>query len=179
MGRKSTRKGERLYVQLAGFLIFVFLVGGCAAGLAPPLQLDRPSAVRHLVLGECLLAQGDYAGARHQAEHVLQQFPGQADDRALHLKGMALVHPANPQADIQTGAKAFRRIVSNHPDSPLVVEAQSWLAVISQLAENRQVQERLETEKQALEARLAVEKDKRRKLEERLQQMKAVDLSVE
>jgi hypothetical protein len=160
-------------------LIFVFLVGGCAAGLAPPLQLDRPSAIRHLDLGECLLAQGDYAGARHQAEQVLEQFPGQADDRALHLEGMALVHPANPQADLQAGAEAFRRIVSHHPDSPLVVEARSWLAVIDQLAANQQAQERLEGDKRALEARLAVEKDKRRKLEERLQQMKAIDLSVE
>ena len=179
MGNKPTRRRKRLHVHLAGFLILAFLLAGCTAGLRPPWQEDRPSATRHLILGECLLAKGDYSGARKQAEYVLQRFPGQADDRALHLMGMVLLHPANPQGDTQTGAQAFHRLVSHYPESPLVAEAQTWLAIANRLAESERSRVQLESENRSLQKRINAETDKRQQLEERLQQMKAVDLTVE
>lgn len=179
MGHEPTRKGKRLYVHLAGILILGFILSSCAVGLAPPVEVERPSAERHLVRGQCLLAKGDYAGARRHADHVLQEFPGQADDRALHLKAMVLVHPDNPQGDLQAGAHAFGRIVADYPDSPLMANARTWLAMLARMKANQLARDRLDARNRSLEKGLNREIARRLMLEERLQQLKAVDLSVE
>jgi outer membrane protein assembly factor BamD (BamD/ComL family) len=131
------------------------------------------------VLGECFLAQGDYAGARRHADYVLQRFPGQADDRALHLLGLVLMHPDNPRGDRQEGAEVFRRLVADYPDSPLVVDARTWLAFVADLEESKHTVQALQTQNRRLEERLSSEQEQRRKLEKRLQQMKAVDLTMD
>ena len=179
MGNEPSRKGKRLCIHLAGCLMAGLCLWSCTAGITPPWQADRPSPTRHLALGECLLAQGDYAGAQRQAKLILQRFPGQADDRALLLLGMVGVHPDNPRDDTQDGAEAFRRLVADYPDSPLVVDARTWLAFVANLEESKRTVQALQTQNQILEERLDSEKQQRLKLEERLQQMKAVDLTVE
>jgi hypothetical protein len=151
----------------------------CAVGFVPASRTDRPSVECHLFLGESLLARGDYAGARVQAEHVLEHFPGHADDQALYLMGMVLIHPDNPQGDPREAAAAFRRLVVGSPDSPLVAGARTWLALIADLEHGARAAERLKAQNQTLREQLDDETEKRLKLEERLQQMKAVDLTVE
>jgi hypothetical protein len=61
----------------------------------------------------------------------------------------------------------------------LVAAAETWLALIDRLEENEQFMERMQTTSLALEQQLKVEKRKRIQLEERLQQMKAIDLNLE
>jgi tetratricopeptide (TPR) repeat protein len=180
MGAKPTRKWKRFLLYLAGCLIGALLIGSCTAGIFYP-EDRNPSitAARHLALGECRLLQGDYAAARWECDAILEQFPGQADDRALYLLGMVLVHPDNPMQDIDQAAACFQRIVDRHPNSDLVAAAQTWLAIIARLEENDRVVARMETASAALEQRLNAEKDQRLRLEERLQQMKAIDLTVE
>lgn len=160
---------------MAGFVLW-----GCAAGSAPPGQPGLyATAAHHLTLGECRLRKGDYQGARRESDLVLGRFPGRADDRALHLLGMVLVHPDNPEGDLSSSEDCFQRILDHHPDSPLVAAAQTWLALIALLEDRNRTIARMETTVPALEQRLKAEAQRRRQLEERLQQMKAVDLTIE
>jgi hypothetical protein len=107
------------------------------------------------------------------------QYPGRSNDQALYLMGMVLVHPENPEQDIQQAAVCFQGIVDRYPGSNLVAASQTWLALIDQLKENHGTVERLENASAALEKQLKNEKSKRVRLEKRLQQMKAIDLTVE
>lgn len=157
-----------------------FVLWGCAAGSAPPGEPGLyTTAAHHLTLGEYLLRKGDYQGARRESNLVLGRFPGRADDRALHLLGMVLIHPHNPDGDPSSAADCFQRIVDHHPDSPLVAEAQTWLALIARLEDRNRTIARMEKTVPALEQQLKAEAQRRRQLEERLQQMKAVDLTIE
>ena len=180
MGDKPTWKRQHLLRYLAGCLMGGVLLVGCATGLLNREDRDLSmTAARHLTLGECELLQGDYASARRECETVLRQFPGRQEDQALTLLGMVWVHPDNPRQDTHQAAICFRRVVDNYPNSPWVAACQTWLDVIARLEEKDSLIERLETGSAALEQQLKVEKGKRARLEERLQQMKAIDLTVE
>ena len=180
MGDKPTWKRQHLLRYLAGCLIGGALLAGCATGLWNRADRDLSiTAARHLTLGECELLQGDYAAARREGQTVLEQFPGRQEDQALTLLGLVWVHPDNPMQDTHQAAIYFRRVVANHPNSPYAAACQTWLDVIARLEENDSLIERLETASEALEQQLKAEKSKRARLEERLQQMKAIDLTVE
>jgi hypothetical protein len=181
MGYKPTRKRKRFLLYLAGCLMGGILVCGCTAGLSLSGNHDEPATVaaQHLSQGESMLLTGDYANARKESCILLEQFSGQMDDQALYLLGLVWVHPDNPQQDTHIADLCFRRIVDQHVESPLVAAAETWLALIDRLEENEQFMERMQTTSLALEQQLKVEKRKRIQLEERLQQMKAIDLNLE
>jgi hypothetical protein len=157
------------------------LVCSCTAGLLRSGNHDEPATVaaRHLSQGEAMLLTGDYANARKESCILLEQFSGQMDDQALYLLGLVWIHPYNPQQEPHLAEICFRRIVDQHAESPLVAAAETWLALIDRLEENEQLVERMQTTSVALEQRLKVEERKRIQLEERLQQMKAIDLNLE
>jgi len=180
MGHKPTRKRKRFLLYIAGCLMGSFLVCGCTTGM--PITGDhRPAtaAARHLSEGEFMLRTGDYESARKESCILLEQFAGQMDDRALYLLGLVWVHPDNPQQDTYRADICFRRIVDQYSESPLVAASETWLAWIARLEQNEQFVERLKSTSQALEKRLKAEEGKRIQLEERLQQMKAIDLNME
>lgn len=187
MGDQPTRKRQRLLLHLAagliGGLLCLFAVG-CATGFQSPAdppknQAPARLAARHLAQGEYRLLHGDYAAARMASETVLAQYAGRVDAQALLLLGMVLIHPGNPEQDIQQAAVCFQRIVDHYPDSDGVAAARTWLALIAHLEENRRIVQSLANTSTVLEKQLKTEKDKRIRLEERLQQMKAIDLTME
>jgi hypothetical protein len=137
------------------------------------------AAAQHLSKGEFMLLMGDYDTAREESCVLLEQFAGQVDDQALYLLGLVWIHPDNPQQDIHRAGICFRRIVEQHPASPLVVASETWLAWIARQDQHDQFLERMQTTSLSLEQRLKAETKKRIQLEERLQQMKAVDLNLE
>ena len=181
MGHKPTRKRKRFLLYIAGCLMGGFLVCGCTTGMSSPENHNptAAAAAQHLSQGEFMLLTGNYDAARQESCILLEQFAGQADDRALYLLGMVWVHPDNPQQDTHRADICFRRIVDQHSGSPLVAASETWLALIARLEENEQFVERMQATSLALEQRLKVEKSKRIQLEERLQQMKAIDLNLE
>jgi len=181
MGHKPTRKRQRFHVYIAGCLIGGLLCMSCATGAfhAPGDQDPAIIAERHLALGECRLQQGDFEAARRQCDTILARYPGRSDDQALYLLGMVLVHPDNPSQDIQQAAACFQDIVARYPDSDLRTASRTWLALISQLEESRHTVERLESTSATLKMQVKEEQDQRLRLEERLQQMKTIDLTVE
>ena len=180
MGYKPTREWKRFFLYIACCLIGGVLVSSCATGMALQGNPSPPTvAAQHLSKGEFMLLMGDYDSAREECCVLLEQFPGQVDDQALYLLGLVWVHPENPQQDIHRADICFRRIVEQHPTSPLVVASETWLAWIARQEQQNQFVERMQTTTLSLEQRLQAEKDKRLQLEERLQQMKAVDLNLE
>jgi hypothetical protein len=93
--------------------------------------------------------------------------------------GMVLVHPENPGQDLQQATVCFRDILTRYPGSDLRTASRTWLALISQLEENRRTVEQLESKSAILNKQVKEEQDQRLRLEERLQQMKTIDLTVE
>ena len=180
MGHKPTRKRKRFLLYIAGCLMGGFLVCGCTTRMPFPGD-HKPvtAAAQHLSQGEFMLLTGDYENARKESCILLEQFAGQVDDRALYLLGLVWVHPDNPQQDTYRADICFRRIVDQHSESPLVAASETWLAWIARLEQNEQFVESIKTASQALEQRLKIEEGKRIQLEERLQQMKAIDLNME
>jgi tetratricopeptide (TPR) repeat protein len=180
MGHKPTRKWQHFHLYIAGCLMAGFFILGCATVFPGPGDQDPDRIVaRHLALGECRLQQGDFEAARRECDIVLTQYPGQSNDQALYLLGMVLVHPDNPRQDFQQAGICFQDIIGRYPDSGLVAAAQTWLALIAQMEARQRTVADLESASAALKKQLEDEKDKRIRLEERLQQMKAIDLTVE
>ena len=181
MGHKPTRKRKRFLLYLAGGLMGGLLLGACTFG-PPPIGNHAPplsETGRHLLEGDVLLLEGEYEAARRAACLQLERFPGQADDRAFYLLGMVWVHPDNPRQDIHRADVCFHRIEDRYPDSPLLAAATTWRALIAQLGENEQSLAQMQTASLTLKQKLKAEAAKRRLLEERLQQMKAIDLNLE
>lgn len=187
MGDQPTRMRQRLLLHLAAGLmggLLCLLSIGCTTGFdrpPEPQEIEAPArlAARHLAQGEYRLLQGDYAAARTACETVLARYAGWADDQALLLLGMVLIHPDNPEQDVQRAAVCFERLVDRHPESGEVAAARTWLALIARLEEDQRLVQRLASTSTVLEKQLRTEKGKRLRLEERLQQMKAIDLTVE
>jgi len=157
-----------------------FLVCSCTTGTPFPENSHPPTvAAQYLSQGEFMLRTGDYDAARREFCVLLEEFAGQADDQALYLLGLVWVHPENPQQDIHRADICFRRIVEQHSASPLVAASETWRAWIARLEQNEQSVERMKTTSLDLQQRLKAEEGKRIQLEERLQQMKAIDLHLE
>ena len=180
MGHEPTRKRQRFFLYFAGCLTVGILFMGCATDLfGPGDQAPKAIAARHLAQGECRLQLGDFEAARQESDTILTLYPGWFDDQAFYLMGMVLVHPDNPLQDLHKAGACFRGIVEHYPDSGLVVASQTWLALIAQLEARQRTVEDLESASAALKKQLKDEKAKRSRLEDRLQQLKAIDLSVE
>ena len=180
MGHKPTRKRQRFHLYLAGCLMAGFFIMGCATVLSSPGDQDPDRiAARHLAQGKCRLQRGNFEAAQQECNTVLTQYSGSSDDQALYLLGMVLVHPDNPRQDLQQAVNCFQDIVGRYPDSDLVVASQTWLALIAQLEARQRLVEDLESASATLEKQLKDEKAKRIRLEERLRQLKAIDLTVE
>ena len=180
MGHQPTRKRKRILLHITGCLIGCFIAWGCAISMPSPRSDDQPGVMdHHLAQAELMLVNGDYDTARRESCLLLEQYPGQAEDRVLYLLGMVWVHPENPHQDIQRADTCFRRIVDGHPQSPLIAASEIWLAMIARLEENEAYVRHMQTASLALEQQLETEKSRRIRMEERLNQMKAVDLDME
>jgi len=180
MGHKPTWKRKRFLLYITSCLTGAFLLCGCTAGMSfPQDRSPTPAATQHLSQGEFMLLTGDYDAARRESCILLEQFAGEVDDQALYLLGLIWVHPDNPHHNTHRADICFRRIVDWHAESPLVTAAETWLALIARLEENEEVVVRMKTISLALEQQLKAEENKRIQLEERLQQMKAIDLNLE
>jgi hypothetical protein len=126
-----------------------------------------------------MLRNGDYDAAHRDACVLLDQFNGQADDQALYLLGMVWIHPDNPRQDLGLADTYYRRIIDQYPDSSLVAASRTWRAVIADMEEHRRLTKQMETTSLALQQQLENEVNRRIQMEERLQQMKAIDLDLQ
>lgn len=101
-------------------------------------QLDRmveewEKAREPFLLSEKLLAEGNYEGALMENQRILS-LSGQNPpaDEALFNLGVIHSNPGYPKRDITKSLALFKRLMKDHPRSPWVEQAKTWVAVLQE-----------------------------------------------
>lgn len=101
-------------------------------------QLDRTieeweQTRKPFLLSEKLLAEGNYEGVLMENQRILS-LSGQNPpaDEALFNMGLIHVHPAYPKRDATKSLALFRRLIKDHPRSPWVEQAKTWVTVLQE-----------------------------------------------
>jgi len=96
------------------------------------------------LLSQKLLAEGNYEGALKENQRILslsgQNPPG---DEALFNMGLIHAHPGNPRRDYGKALHFFKKLVTDHPQSPLAEQAKAWIGVIEENSKLAQTIDRL------------------------------------
>ena len=165
MGRKSARAGKQLCFCLA-----LLMVSGCS--VLRDWREQRQS--RELMLqGHSLFVYGDYEGAakKYREAMILARRHAPADAASYNI-GLVYAHPNNPERDNLKAIEWFKKVISDHAESPWVEEAKIWVGVLQQAERSAQEAklslEAIEQSKQTIEKsredaekfRLAAEKSK-------------------
>lgn len=126
MGGKSSRTRKHIYFCAAGLSLFV--LSGCM--LAQDMK-NHGIARGYLIHSDELLAQGDYEGSLMENQKVLSLgLEGPPVDSALFNIGLLHAHFGNPKKDYQKSLASFRKLIKEHPQSPLVEQAKIWVGVL-------------------------------------------------
>lgn len=146
---------------------------GCAAGF-PSAGTPRP-----LATAEACFRDGDWACVHAAVEGNRNQAQGPQTNVALYFQALVWVHPANPGQSLARAREAFAQIVESEPDSPMGLASLAWLAVIDDLQQQESEGLRFRQENTRLTEALSEIRTRTMLIQERLEQMKAIDLSVE
>ncbi len=126
MGRKRTRAGKQIYFCLAGLILSG--LAGCAFFRA---FQEREGAQEALSHGRRLFAQGDYESSLRENQKVLSMSASQsAASEAIFTMGLIYAHAENPKRDPRRALGFFRKVISEHPQSPLADQARVWVGVL-------------------------------------------------
>ena len=113
---------------------------------------DRESQTRT----QRLLAIGDFEGFISENQRVLSlTHPRSPKDEALFNLGLVYAHERNPKKDFSKSLNFFKRLIHDHPRSPLVEQAKIWVGLLQEYDSLNQVIEKLK------QVDLEVEKRKR------------------
>ncbi len=168
MGRERIGTGKSLYFCIAGLIFSLFM--GCAT--IQEMEKGR-DAREHLTRGRNLLARGDYDGSLRENQKALSLSGRDSPaDEALFNMGLVYAHHEYPKRDIKKSLDFFRRLVKAYPQSPLAMQAKSWIGI---LQENERLSSELESsngEKKRLNSEIE-------KLNKAIEKTKQVDIEVE
>jgi hypothetical protein len=84
---------------------------------------------------------GNFESALKYNQRALAKRDG-SEEVALYNIGVILSHPENPRRDGIKAARAFKTLVAEHPRSPYVEQAKTWIEVLEQqqkLAEEKRI----------------------------------------
>jgi hypothetical protein len=103
-----------------------------AVPMEVPAALPAPAGTRLFEQGELAFVTGDYVAAIEDYEDYLQFIPngGHIDQVLLHV-GMAYVLRTKPPANWNQATESLKRLVNEHPDSPLKQTASLILSLHS------------------------------------------------
>src|SRR5213594_1388656 len=97
-----------------------------------PASLPVPAGAALFEQAELAFAMSDYEAAIQDYENYLQSVPnGDRTDQVLFHVGMAYVLRTKPPANWTRATASLRRLVNEHPDSPLRPEATLILSLRS------------------------------------------------
>jgi len=97
-----------------------------------PASLPVPAGADLFEQAELAFAMGDYEAAIQDYENYLQSVPnGDRTDQVLFHVAMAYVLQTKPPANWTRATASLRRLVNEHPDSPLRPEATLILSLRS------------------------------------------------
>jgi tetratricopeptide (TPR) repeat protein len=123
-----------------------------------PKVEQRAETYETLLRAQRLLAQGDFEGSLVENQKVLSSAGHKPpEDEALFNLGLIYAHSGNPKRDYSKSLDFFRRLLKDHPRSPLLEQAKVWIAV---LQENEKLNQVIEKSKQV---DLEIEEKKREK----------------
>ena len=137
MGGKQVRSGKYVYL-LTAVLISLFMTGCTLMSHKKP-DVEEAAAVRtpeedagtHLTVGRQLFAEGEYDEALKEEERAASLANGgPVAEEALLYTGLIYAHPSNPKRDYGKSAAYFKKLVKNHPKSPLVEQAKIMIAIL-------------------------------------------------
>lgn len=146
MGKQSTRAWKYLLLFLAClsplFLFNCALLKDSKPKVEEPKPFDEARA--YLRLGQKLLLQKDYEGARLAYQKVLSFTPRQPfEDEALWGIAMIDAHFGNPKRDYKKSIEHLLILLNEHPQSDLVEQAKIWVGVLLENVESNQKIEKL------------------------------------
>ena len=101
---------------------------------------DRESQTR----SQRLLATGDFEGFISENQRVLSlAHPRSPKDEALFNLGLVYAHERNPKKDFSKSLDFFKRLIHDHPRSPLVEQAKIWVGLLQEYDSLTQVIQKL------------------------------------
>jgi len=91
-----------------------------------------------------LLAAGDFEGFISENQRVLSvAHPRSSKDEALFNLGLIYAHEGNPKKDFLKSLDFFKRLIREHPRSPLVEQAKIWVGLLQEYESLGQVIQKL------------------------------------
>lgn len=103
-----------------------------AEGREPPTRNQR------------LLAAGDFEGLISENQKILSlAHPRSPKDEALFNLGLVYAHEGNPKKDFSKSLDFFKRLIHDHPRSPLVDQAKIWVGLLQEYDSLNQVIQKL------------------------------------
>jgi tetratricopeptide (TPR) repeat protein len=91
-----------------------------------------------------LLAAGDFEGFISENQRVLSPaHPRSSKDEALFNLGLVYAHEGNPKKDYLKSLDFFKRLIRDHPRSPLVEQAKIWVGLLQEYESLNQVIQKL------------------------------------
>jgi tetratricopeptide (TPR) repeat protein len=91
-----------------------------------------------------LLAAGDFEGFISENQRVLSlAHPRSPKDEALFNLGLVYAHEGNPKKDFLKSLDFFKRLIREHPRSPLVEQAKIWVGLLQENDSLNQVIQKL------------------------------------
>ncbi len=174
MGREPVGTRQHFLFHLAVGVTGFFLIGGCAHDQAP----ISPIEIRFEQVEACRRLQ-DFACAAQLLAPIPDRADAPADPRRLYLAGMVAADKRNPARSLPAARNYFQRVAEEHPESPLAVDATVWIGLLDE--RNAQVEAcgMLQSDNDRLQQEIEARKADLRRMEKRLERLKAVDLSLE
>jgi tetratricopeptide (TPR) repeat protein len=91
-----------------------------------------------------LLAAGDFESFISENQRVLSlAHPRSSKDEALFNLGLVYAHEGNPKKDYLKSLDFFKRLIHDHPRSPLVEQAKIWVGLLQEYDSLNQVIQKL------------------------------------
>lgn len=174
MGRKPVGQRQCLLLHLAVGLMGLILLSGCQH-----LQTEVSPTEDVLRQAQACQRVQDFACAASLLTPVLHPQTGPADPRVIYQAGLVAVDARNPRQDYQAAGECFRRLVTDHAESPLAADAAVWLGLIGQMHSQAEALEQLKTANASMQREIGSQKAHLRRMEKRLERLKAIDLLME
>lgn len=174
MGRKPVGQRQYLLLHLAVGLIGLLLTSGCQH-----LQTEVTATENVPSQVEACRRNLDFACAERLLAPAWHYSAGPADPHLIYLVGLVAVDARNPGQNYQTAGEYFQRLVTDHAESPLATDAAAWLGLIDAISSQSEAIVRMKTASTRMQQEIAAQKTRLRRMEKRLERLKAVDLSTD
>ena len=131
MGGKRTRMRKYVLLCVAGIIGLSLL--SCVTLPEREAKEAQDEVQEYLLLGQKLLAQGDFDASLNAFQRVLSLSRGKPpEDEALLSMGLIYAHFGNARRDYNKSLDFFKKLMKDYPRSPLSEQAKIWANVLQE-----------------------------------------------